>query len=410
MTATEFTGQQIAGVYRLGHCLGATADGALYETESGEPPTRAVLLLREVDSPQQADQLMSQWSAAQALRHPNLLPLLDLGHSTLADTPVVFAVMEHADETLAGVLRERPLSETETRELLRPAVSALGYLHEAGYVHGALDPDNILAVGDNLKLSSQAIRKATPEHAAAADVFALGGVLVEAFTGHRPQLAGNSSLSGMPDDLAALARHCLDTDPSKRWTIAQVAQHLSSRVSNLAPESPITAPASAPPERTVSQPASWIPAEPAPPNRPRWLWPALAVVALAVLLVFALGRKKENAPPPVTSAAPLSKPAEAAPSVAPPAPARKVASPTRLLRPGWAVVVASYADRGAAEKRARQMGQRWRKFQPSVIDDPSPKALHLVTLGQGLGQEQAAALRKRAVQAGLPRDTYITKY
>jgi hypothetical protein len=44
-----------------------------------------------------------------------------------------------------------------------------------------------------------------------------------------------------------------------------------------------------------------------------------------------------------------------------------------------------------------------------VFEAASEKARHLVVLGTDLPQDQADALRKRAIASGMPHDTYIKK-
>ena len=62
------------------------------------------------------------------------------------------------EESLDGVLGERALTITsETREMLVPALAALDYLHKKGYAHSRLRPSNVMAVNDQLKLSTDCI-------------------------------------------------------------------------------------------------------------------------------------------------------------------------------------------------------------------------------------------------------------
>ncbi len=67
--------------------------------------------------------------------------------------------MEYAEEDLADILPQRALTPEETRDMLGPVLDALEYLHGKGFVHGDLKPANILATGDHLKLSSDAISR-----------------------------------------------------------------------------------------------------------------------------------------------------------------------------------------------------------------------------------------------------------
>jgi hypothetical protein len=71
------------------------------------------------------------------------------------------------------------------------------------------------------------------------------------------------------------------------------------------------------------------------------------------------------------------------------------------------VIVAAYATREAAEKRMRTMAARWPRFNPTVLQPGTGRTHFVVVLGHNLSQDAADALRKRAVAAGFPRDTYI---
>src|SRR5260370_8487911 len=67
--------------------------------------------------------------------------------------------MEYAEENLAEILPLRPLSADEAFEMLRPTAEALASLHQAGFVHGRIKPSNIMATGDQLKISADGLCK-----------------------------------------------------------------------------------------------------------------------------------------------------------------------------------------------------------------------------------------------------------
>ena len=70
---------------------------------------------------------------------------------------LLYAVMEYAEEDLSQILPQRPLAPAEVTDLLPPLLDALSYLHGKGFVHGRIAPSNILAVGDQLKLSTDQV-------------------------------------------------------------------------------------------------------------------------------------------------------------------------------------------------------------------------------------------------------------
>ena len=82
------------------------------------------------------------------LSHPNLIGLFESGFCEIEGVPLLYVVMDRPEGSLAGVLPERALTETEAREMLGSTLDALAYLQEHGFVHGGVRPANIVAIGD----------------------------------------------------------------------------------------------------------------------------------------------------------------------------------------------------------------------------------------------------------------------
>ena len=164
--------------------------------------------------------LLKQWQAAVELSHPNLLRLNRAGRCRIDGKEMIYTVMEYAEEDLSQVLPERALTAEEAREMLGPTLTALAYLHGRGLVHGRLKPSNIMAIGDQVKLSTDRVAKGD----AADDVKALGATLVEALTQRRPMWPH------LPENLEQpfrdIAEHTLHPDAQKRWTLAQITARL----------------------------------------------------------------------------------------------------------------------------------------------------------------------------------------
>jgi TonB family protein len=165
-----------------------------------------------------------------------------LGRWEAGDAPLVYLVMEYADESLAQVIPVRPLTAEETRQMLEPAVSVLAYIHSQGFVHGHVGPANIMAVGECLKISSAglcragecspAIRDAysAPEGFAspAGDVWSLGMTLVEALTQRLPDHGAGGAVvpETLPQPFLEISRECLRSDPKSRPTFADISARL----------------------------------------------------------------------------------------------------------------------------------------------------------------------------------------
>jgi TonB family protein len=247
MTETwkQWEGQSVNGKFRLRRYLGGSAHSAVFSTDydDQEPQSAAIKLIPE-DSPHAERQLDSWRLAATALSHPHLIQLFQAGRCKIDDVKLVYVVMERADEDLSQIIPQRPLTEAEATDVLKPALECLAHIHAKGSVHGRIKPANLMAYGDQLKLSSDGLRRAgdpiigtapygPPEKAASpeGDVWSLAMTLVEALTQHAPAWDRTNPVdpvvpATLPGPLLDIARNCLRRDPKRRWTIAEIASRL----------------------------------------------------------------------------------------------------------------------------------------------------------------------------------------
>ena len=248
-TWRQWTGKVLNGKYRLGQYLGGSNHSAVFLTEYGRGEDRRKAAVKLIPAAGEEDRL-SRWEKDQGLWHPHLLRIFDKGQGELEDTRLLYVVMEYAEETLSQILPARPLTPQEVREMLKPVLQALAYLHGQRLVHGHVKPANILAVQDQVKISSDnlidplrppatlwsdansysAPELRTGRISPASDVWSLGATLVEALTQGLPTANGGRRNLSMPETIPQpyqeIARNCLVTDETRRWTVAQITERL----------------------------------------------------------------------------------------------------------------------------------------------------------------------------------------
>ena len=264
----ECEGQLVDGQFPLVQHLGGSDHSVVFLTQRGKGAPEKVAIKFVPADPATADAQLSRWKNAAQLSHPNLIKLYESGRCHLAGIDLLYVVMEHASENLAQFLPQRALSPAETRDMLEPFVETLSYLHGKGFVHGGIRPGNILAIDDQLKLSSDAIRRvgedrigkaptdayAPPEAALgqtseAGDIWALGVTLIEALTQRVPEAASANASDAqqlsvpesLPQPFLDIARHSLQSKPQQRWTIADISQKLNPKAAPPPPPPPVIA-------------------------------------------------------------------------------------------------------------------------------------------------------------------------
>lgn len=273
--------------YRLVRKIGEGASGAVYEAEHVELDRKVALKVLEVAHSASSDAVERFRQEARTiarLRHPNVAYLHDFGRSLDGR---VFLAMELLDgETLAKRMDRRsneldPISAPEAINLAISVTRALQAAHEAGIVHRDLKPENLfLAEGygkgsgtpsetegapserhETLKLLDFGVALAksetageekkqrgfavfgTPEYMAPeqvagepvdarCDLYALGCVLYELTTGHRPFDGGSA--------VEIMGKHVRDIPvvPSKRAVDRRIPAELDVLIMKLLEKKP----------------------------------------------------------------------------------------------------------------------------------------------------------------------------
>jgi TonB family protein len=243
-------GQVVDGRFPLHRYLGSSDHSGVFITESAELASSEVAVKLLSMAPARAESQLARWHVAARFEHPHLVRFFDVGRCNVGGVGNLYAVMEYADQDLAQLLQRRALTEDEAREMLVPALSALAFLHERKLVLGRMKPSNVLVVGDQLKLASDAIRPVgelddvkalsvydPPEArdgtcSTACDVWALGVTLCEALTRRQPLgLLGGAASVVLPPDLPPAFREivawCLRRQPQDRPEVAEIDAWLS---------------------------------------------------------------------------------------------------------------------------------------------------------------------------------------
>jgi len=238
---TSLEGTVLGDAYRLERFASADQNTASFDTRTGgERPSKALVRLVSAHG-EAGEQQLQVWQAIKRSGHPHLLPIWGTGRAKADGHELIYVVVEAADENLAGVLGDRALEPREAGEILVSMVGALGHLHSHGFVHGGVSPEQILAVGETVKLSTGGVRRAgstegldifkakygAPESPAsnitpAADIWCLGATLVEALTQHACGEDCLGEAAKLPEPFDAIAKSCLQADPGARGTLAQI--------------------------------------------------------------------------------------------------------------------------------------------------------------------------------------------
>jgi len=286
---SRWQGQLINATYPLGRCLGSSDHSGVFVTTSTARGPADVAIKLVPTNRALAELLLPRWKRAGGLAHPNLLQLVQWGGTQLEGLPYLYALMEYADQTLAELLVHRALTDDEAREMLLPILDALAYLHGQDLVQGQLKPTNILVVGEQLKLSSDTVRRlnegAISTHAPtpydppearqgstspAGDVWALGVTLFEALTRRLPSGLGEPGEAPvLPADFSPAFRdvvmRCLSPGAQDRPSIAELAafargQSTESAVAATIEIPALTLPEPKTPEAVTPEPMTAAPA------------------------------------------------------------------------------------------------------------------------------------------------------
>jgi serine/threonine-protein kinase len=214
-------GHAVDGRYEVLSLLGEGGMGQVYEVRHVSLDRRFAmkLLRRELARDEElAGRFIDEAKATASIRHPNIVQITDFGK--LADGLPYFIMELLQGETLGHVIKAGgPIPAARAVRILEQVAGALGAAHAAGVVHRDLKPENVFLVGgmaggrasDDVRVvdfgaakivgSSRVTRQGivfgtphymSPEQASGqpvdhrADIYALGVIMYEMFTGRVP--------------------------------------------------------------------------------------------------------------------------------------------------------------------------------------------------------------------------------
>jgi eukaryotic-like serine/threonine-protein kinase len=441
----ELEGQTIDRLYPLRRLVRSEGRSAWFETVTAdEVSAPATISLTEALT--DADEVTARLKAAQSLKHPNLVSITKVGQARLDNTLIVYAVMEHIEQSLSDVLQTQTLTLEEGREVAEALVGALTVIHQKGMSHGHVEAASVLATEETVKLRSDCLQ--TNAAGQAEDVAAIGTTLFHAFTQRKALTATDAQINRIPAPFAEIIRNSF----ARRWTLAQIANALKPGQAAIPPAPapvPPPAPAPLPPQVKPHEPVVVKVVDPKAPigyrpataekqrasaieddepvatrQKPFVLYGALALVVLAIIGWLILRSPSAPAPAgrsvPQTATQPATPPA-AQPATPPPAPAkpRPAASPrvrptvpaaAPTERPIWRVVVYTYRSQKMAQDRVDLISGKYPDLNASVFNPAGKSDVYLVVVGGAMGRQESFEMRAKALRDGMPGDTYARNF
>jgi serine/threonine-protein kinase len=251
-------GLLLAGRYRIVALLGKGGMGEVYRADDlklGQPVALKFLPAEVARHPQWLERIRHEVRVARQITHPNVCRVHDLGEWR----GQAFLTMELIDgENLATLLRRiGRLPEDKAVEVARQLCLGLAASHEKGVLHRDLKPHNVMLDGQGQvritdfglaahgrDLRGASVQEGTPAYQAPeqlsgrevtfrSDLYALGLILYEVFTGRKPfeartreellaQLEHKTPVSpsfhvgGIDPRVERIVLRCLARDPSER--------------------------------------------------------------------------------------------------------------------------------------------------------------------------------------------------
>jgi DNA-directed RNA polymerase specialized sigma24 family protein/predicted Ser/Thr protein kinase len=231
--------------YTLERLVGAGGMGKVYratQRTTGQQVAIKTLLKSRQHDRRVVEKFLEEAEILAHLNHPNIVKLHGVGRFPGGG---YFLAMDFIDGTdLQSRLSQSPLSVVEAVAVVRSVATAIAHVHLQNIVHGDVKPANILVdsanrvivtdfglsqfvdvaptrqswlVGGTAGYVAPEILNGLSRPTAAADIYALGALLVALITGSprtAPESLGKSQLTG---SLASICGNCLAADAQERF-------------------------------------------------------------------------------------------------------------------------------------------------------------------------------------------------
>ncbi|MFE1943800.1 protein kinase domain-containing protein [Streptomyces massasporeus] len=283
---------EYAGHYRLESCLGSGGMGVVHMARSASGMKLAVKVVHAqfAKDPDFRGRFRQEVAAARKVSGAFTAPVVDADPES--ERPWMATLFIPGPTLSDQVKRNGPMEPAQLRRLMAGLAEALRDIHRAGVVHRDLKPSNVLLADDGPKVIDFGISRpmdselrtetgrliGTPPFMApeqfrrprevgpAADIFALGSVMVHAATGRGPfdsdspyivayqVVHDEPDLTGVPDEVAPLVLRCLAKEPEERPTPDELMRELRSVAASYDTQTFIPA------QRTGDTEGSWPPA------------------------------------------------------------------------------------------------------------------------------------------------------
>ncbi|MDQ0992296.1 serine/threonine-protein kinase [Streptomyces sp. V3I7] len=262
---------EYAGHYQLESRLGSGGMGVVHLARSASGMKLAVKIVHAqfARDPEFRGRFRQEVAAARRVSGAFTAPAVDADPD--AELPWMATQFIPGPTLSDHVKQSGPLATEQVRRLMAGLAEALRDIHRVGVVHRDLKPSNVLLAEDGPKVIDFGISRpkdselrtetgkliGTPPFMApeqfrrprdvgpAADVFALGSVIVHAATGCGPfdsdspyvvayqVVHDEPDLTGVPESIAPLVRRCLTKEPEDRPTPAELVRELRSASASL---------------------------------------------------------------------------------------------------------------------------------------------------------------------------------